>query len=333
VLVDLLRTMYQNDTILPQDSAFYHNALEEIEWFGISSQVYYLLKRFGMLETAPDFFRKQLKHNYTQALYHNILIRNQTEQLLNHFETNRIDVIPLKGVLFAETYFGDFGARWTSDIDLLVRPSQLEKAIQCAAELGYNQEAELIPFHFHRSFSKAFKDSPKPLTVELHWNVLKQNTSALNIEPFWKHAKIKDSYQHVMELSDVDVFYMICLHGWRHNLDSPKYFIDIIQMIHHMGPKIDYTLMLERAAKDRTVKRIIRTLTIVYQHFPHLQTVKFWSWKKKVNWRDDAFIKGKQEKKLKHYLDFIDYQLFSYDTTKHSFTEFQDWLLAMRKRD
>ncbi|CAM3870210.1 nucleotidyltransferase family protein [Cytobacillus oceanisediminis] len=40
------------------------------------------------------------------------------------------EVSPLKGVTFAQKYFGYIGTRGTSDIDLLIRPYQLEKAIE-----------------------------------------------------------------------------------------------------------------------------------------------------------------------------------------------------------
>ncbi len=42
----------------------------------------------------------------------------------------------------------------------------------------------------------------------------------------WNDSSTIEGYQHVRELSDLHTFYMICLHGWRHNLDSLKYFID-----------------------------------------------------------------------------------------------------------
>ena len=44
--------------------------------------------------------------------------------------------------------------------------------------IGYIIEETRIPFHFHSSFSKAIPGSDIPLTVELHWNVIKENTES-----------------------------------------------------------------------------------------------------------------------------------------------------------
>ena len=102
----------------------------------------------------------------------------------------------------------------------------IEIAEQAVKKIGYIIEETRIPFHFHSSFSKSIPGSNIPLTVEIHWNLVKENTSNFQIEEMWTDSSIIEGYQHVRELSDLHTFYMICLHGWRHNLDSLKYFID-----------------------------------------------------------------------------------------------------------
>ncbi len=72
--------------------------------------------------------------------------------------------------------------RPTSDIDLLVREQDLEKAEQAVKNIGYIIEETRIPFHFHSSFSKLIPGSNIPLTVELHWNIVKENTANFQIE-------------------------------------------------------------------------------------------------------------------------------------------------------
>ena len=55
------------------------------------------------------------------ALYQNIFIKSQTEQLLQLFEERKIDVIPLKGTMFCGKVLSIIlEHRPTSDIDLLV---------------------------------------------------------------------------------------------------------------------------------------------------------------------------------------------------------------------
>jgi hypothetical protein len=321
VSIKLIKSLYDPYTTLPNDIHFYESAMEDIEYFGISSQVYFLLKQQGKLEQTPDFFKKRLTHNYNESLFKNIFIKNQTEQILHEFETVGIDIIPLKGIRLAEKYFGHLGARATSDIDLLIKFPDLDLAIECVKLLGFTVDEEWIPDHFHCSFSKDLPGSRVPLTVEIHWDLMKETTSNFKIKEFWNQAKLRKKFNHVSELSDYHTFYMICLHGWRHNLDSPKYFIDIIHMIHQFSSKLDYQTLLTDAASHKTLKRIVRTLSIVYQQFPHLDEIREFPQKRTTIFWDFENFRDPKHKSVKKYVDFIDYQFLSYDSVKHSLVE------------
>jgi hypothetical protein len=326
LVISLIQALYDPRKHVPHDLD-YKTALADIEFFAISSQVYYLLKRRGQWDRMPSFFKERLAQKYNESLYPNILIKNQTEQLLEKFEHAGIPAIPLKGIRFAEKYFGHIGARGTSDIDLLIKTTDLEKAIACVKSQGYTLEQGHIPSHFHWSFSKPIPHSPVPLTVELHWDFLKESTSNLKIEEFWEQAIPLESYRYIRELTDLHTFYMICLHGWRHNLNSLKYFIDIIQMLHVMGDQFEYPDLFKAAATHQTLKRITRTLAIVYHYFPHLQMVKELPLRKKTRlWWDYKAMRNIKERNFRLYVNWVYYHLFDFDTSKHSLQVMVSWI-------
>lgn len=319
--IELIKAIYESQAPLSHNDHFYHKALQDIEHDGIASQVYVLLKQQGRLEQTPSFFQAWLKENYDKGLYQNLLIKNQTDLILKTFEDHGLDVVPLKGVYFAEKFFGHIGARATSDIDILIKYQDLEKAVQSIRILGFSVEEPEIPGHFHCSFSKQLPYSTMPLVVELHWSLIKENTSSFDIDDLWDKAKPVEFFSRIKELSPNYTFYMICLHGWRHNLDSMKYFLDIIQVLNKYREEIDFEEIFTCAAYHQTLTRMIRTLSIVYQQFPHLNNMKNLPFKKKKN-----LWKYRPEKGIKQYIDFIDYQFFSFDSTKHSLVEFVNWI-------
>jgi hypothetical protein len=320
VSFDFISALYKSQVPMPLDDYDYHKVLRDIENDGIQSQVYFLLKQNGMLTQTPTFFQAYLKEKYDKGLFQNLFIKNQTDLLLKKFEEQGINVIPLKGVYFADKYFGHIGARATSDIDLLVRFQDVNQAIESVIALGFLVEEEPIPGHFHCSFSKRLPHSLIPLVVELHWGLVKEETSKFDINEMWYESKVIGEYLHVRELSDLHCFYMICLHGWRHNLDSLKYFIDIIQMIHQYKDEWDFEELFKMAESHQTFKRLTRTLSIVYEQFPHLNKVVKLPFKRKTLW-SHRNVKG-----FKQYMDFFDYQFFSYDTLKHSMIEIRHWI-------
>lgn len=312
----LIQALYDSNGKLPEDN--YKQILKEIQKFGVSSQVYYLLKERGMFEETPKYFQVQLQQDYEQVLYLNLYIKKQQEQVMKQFELAGVNVIPLKGTVFAEKYFGHIGARGTTDIDLLINPKHFGKAVACLKVLGFGAE-EKIEDHFHCSYSKDIPSSKIPMTIELHWDVVKEKSSNFDINEFWDHSTLMEGYSHVRELSEHHTFYMICLHGWRHNLDSPKYFVDILQMIHKLDGAIDYDRLLSEASAHKTLKRMVRTLSIVYEQFPHLNSLcNLPSKRKHLLWDYRAFTE-KNKRTVKKYIDFIDYHVMSYDTPFHLF--------------
>ncbi|MDR7000628.1 nucleotidyltransferase family protein [Neobacillus niacini] len=319
-MIELIKAIYGQGP-LPQDEFFYHSAIDKIEEDGIASQIYFLLKKQGKLEQTPDFFQDFLKQSYERSFYQNLFIKSQQEDILQRFEDYGINVIPLKGIHLAEKVFGHVGARATSDIDLLIRIEDLEIAIEVVHYLGFTVEEAPIPGHFHCSFSKELPNSTMPLVVELHWSLVKQSTSKFDIADLWKHAKPVKGNEYIKELIPNHTFYMLCLHGWRHNLDSMKYFLDLIQALYYFNEDVDYEEILQLAAKHQTHRRMIRTLSILYLQFPFLDKIKPFHHK-----RDFPLWQYRYAQGFKKYLDFIDYQFLGFDTVKHGFVEFIHWI-------
>jgi hypothetical protein len=226
--IEFINMLYSEKTQLPNESSYFEKVLENKDFIKVAPQIYTLLKEQGKLEKLPVFFLENLKERFTQTLYLNMFIKSELQKIYLEFEKQGIDIIPLKGVWFSEKYFGHLGARPTSDIDLLVKPRDLEKAVETIRSLGFTVEQDDIEGHFHTSLSKVQSWSKVPLTVEIHWNLLQEGTADFDISEFWKQSQPLEPFQYVREFSDYHTFYMICIHGWRHNLDSLKYYLDIM---------------------------------------------------------------------------------------------------------
>jgi hypothetical protein len=118
----------------------------------------------------PNWFRAGVSEAQESArhrgLYHYALSRKITQVL----ERNGIAVAPLKGFPLAESLYGDFAARASTDVDLLVPSERLDEAARLVESLGWRGQTEprlsnglpllhLELHHFERP------------TIELHWRV------------------------------------------------------------------------------------------------------------------------------------------------------------------
>jgi hypothetical protein len=79
---------------------------------------------------------------------------------------------PLKGPLLGEAIYGEPGRRLSSDIDLLVAPEQLPRAVEVARQLGYGDPLDPVEDNglplLH--FALAHERGELPL-LELHWRI------------------------------------------------------------------------------------------------------------------------------------------------------------------
>ncbi|WLR49155.1 nucleotidyltransferase family protein [Halobacillus litoralis] len=166
----------------------YQTLIEEVEKDGVAPQIYGILVHQGRLEETPLFFQVRLLEKVNHNRYSSVFIKCETDRILNHCEKLQYELIPLKGVYFAEEYFGNFTHRTTSDIDILVRKERVDDLIQLVKELGFVEEESYIAGHFHRSFSKPLPHSDIPLTVEIHWELMRPDTSSVDTELLWSHA-------------------------------------------------------------------------------------------------------------------------------------------------
>ncbi|MFD2214034.1 nucleotidyltransferase domain-containing protein [Metabacillus endolithicus] len=327
-----IKDLYYNPSLpFPYSNEEYKELEADIIHFNLEPLFHTFLKQTNQLDNVPINLKGMLLKKYNQQFIQNLLIKNQTQMILSAFEVNNIYVIPLKGPFFSEKYFNDFAARTSSDIDILIKEDQIDKTITCIKNLGFVIEESNDEGHFHRTFSKTLPGSTIPLLIEIHWNIVKENTSSLPIDELWNQSRPLENYQFVKQLSTIHTFYFIILHAWRHNLDSLKHFLDIIQMIHTHGNDLNYESLFKIAKKHRTHKRVIRTLSIVYQQFPFLNNILKLPITKQYGslWQYEWIRGGKVDKK-KLYLDFIDYQFRSYDTFLHRLIALFEWLFPSK---
>ncbi|WP_248927128.1 nucleotidyltransferase family protein [Paenibacillus hamazuiensis] len=265
MIISFLQSLYDPTISLSWKEQQYEQVLQDIELFALSSQVYHLLNGRDNDRLPPSFMNK-LRSKHMSGLHQNLFMKHKEEEAIRSLEAIGLPVIPLKGVHFAQRYFNHFAARVSSDVDLLVPLVRLDEAIECMSKLGYIYETT-------RDHHARMPDK-NGLMMELHWTLDKQHWSDLHVEPFWQKAESLNGYRFVKQLSDLHTFYFICLHGARHQMDSLRYILDVVQMIHRCGPRLDYRELTAQAAQDKTYKRIQAVLSIVYRLFPHLQELK-----------------------------------------------------------
>lgn len=274
MLLELFQAMYKRNPIPTWEEGEYLALLEALEEESVSPQLYRLLKDSGKWGYFPITLQRNLQNTYEKTMVQNLYLLEEEKRVRMHFEENRIEVIPLKGTRFAELAFGDFAARGTTDIDLLVRPEQFQSAVSCLLSLGFREDDLQEEGHFHLAMSKPLEAIGDVVTVELHWNLVREQSACLNVNRLWQDAVSLTPGSVCKELSIAHTFYAICLHGANHNMSSFKHVLDIVQLLDRYGDKISYDQLFADAKQDMVLVKVCFALSSAYRLFPHLQAVK-----------------------------------------------------------
>ncbi|WP_426450194.1 nucleotidyltransferase family protein [Paenibacillus sp. S-38] len=265
MLTEFLRSLYTEDLYWPAEKAEQQALLEDAAFFSLSAYIYHELKRSGKWARLPAASQEALKGKADRVLYHSLLIRRELSGLLARFEEAGVRVIALKGVRLAERYFGHAAARQTSDIDLLVPPEEMDRAVALANAAGFLEKDELEIHHI--SYYKSL--GGHKLGVELHHSIGFETTAEIDISRLWACSQPAEGYAFVRELPLQETFYTLCLHGIKDKL-TYKHMIDMAHLLVYHGDGLRWEELWLTASREGTRGRLLTALSVVYRLYPQL---------------------------------------------------------------
>ncbi len=156
---------------------------------GVAPLLYWTLHRIWP-ERMPLGMRQQLEHAWYNTTAHNTLIFAELEKILAGLAQAGIPVIVLKGGALAAILYEEIGLRPMGDLDLLIRPADLDAALAVARAQGYTlAEAEITPrLNRQISHNEYLLGGPENrIGLELHWNLIAGNADdrAVPTDWFW----------------------------------------------------------------------------------------------------------------------------------------------------
>ncbi|RCV62717.1 putative nucleotidyltransferase [Methanophagales archaeon] len=231
----------------------WNHILENALQHGIAPLLYHNLSEMA---DVPEEVMEHLRMQYNANLARNMLVYNELSNVLNAFEHAGIEVVVLKGAALAETVYQDIGLRPFSDVDLLVRKKDLQRAKKKLVELGYILDEDVSPERYNEDFGCDLYYAGKVNVLEIHWDIMRKTKSdryaRIKIEHIWERAvpaKIAGADTRMM--SPEDMLLHFCVHLPKHRYNRLIWLCDVLEVIEHTD--IDWGYVLESAKKYRTM--------------------------------------------------------------------------------
>ncbi|HLV87150.1 MAG TPA: nucleotidyltransferase family protein [Candidatus Sulfotelmatobacter sp.] len=140
------------------ERAWPHDRLRWELLFSVAERHGVLPLLFEALQQEPDIvpveWMQSLKLSYQANLHKSFLLSRELIRITQHLSDHNIESLPYKGLALAELLYGDIALRQAGDIDLLLRPEDLPRAVSALAAIDYVQHSG-----FSAAEQKAYRKS------------------------------------------------------------------------------------------------------------------------------------------------------------------------------
>jgi hypothetical protein len=221
------------------------------------SLVHASLARLKEGAPIPPAWLERSRQAAYETVFDNALQADQLLRILHALGDAGVDALAVKGVVLAETVYGNVALRPASDIDILIRPQALPQTRIVLQSLGYHHVLAPEFGHLHH----ALHDPPyyqrigeRDIRVEVHWTLWARHLFPLEPDALWQRAAmVKLRGAGVRTTSPEDTLLHLAIHRSRSSLRL-RLVCDIAELLrrHAHGLDWDYLLHTARRGGART---------------------------------------------------------------------------------
>lgn len=222
--------------------------------------------------TPASAATQQLRELFLANIKHNTRLLHELRNILCALHAAEIPVIPLKGACLAESVYGDVALRQIGDLDLLVKPADVTKALEVLTTLEYVAD-EPFEIESESQLSQHMPPLSKPGggRLDLHWTIVNPwlgiRFDDSDLEQVWSRATpVKLVGVNVLMLSPADLLLYLCLHASvQHRFDGIglRSFWDMALVIRHYGNVMDWEQFTRHANQWEIVNGVRLVLQLL----------------------------------------------------------------------
>lgn len=193
---------------------------------------------------------------------------HQLRGLVDLFTSHNLSMLPVKGPVLAATAYGDVALRGASgDLDLVVRASDFDAALELMIANGYSRVEGAIDEHDHEQWeteAHLFPNGPGTL-VELHTELIGNfYTVPVDLDAVLARAGSQRLFgTTVPVLAAEDLLLYLCLHGARHMWSRLLWVCDIDALV-RSTPELDWDELFARADGIDARQRVLLALYLAH---------------------------------------------------------------------
>ena len=263
------------------DDAVWHQLVDFATAHMVASLLWTRIQQHGLARQIPASVQERLQQAQHQVALCNLRYYHQLQQLLVLTEEQAIPLILLKGAHLAAAVYPTMDQRAMTDIDLLVKQTDLPRVVDILLDLGYAPAVPLHDYTIH--FSGGAHHLPRFVkphfpSIELHWKLTHvDDPYPLPVDELWTRAEtIQLQDRSALGLSREDLLLHVCLHATQRHLlrQGLRFVCDIDAIVHSDGAShwghgratsVDWAVVLQRTQRIGAERCLYSALRLTYE--------------------------------------------------------------------
>ncbi len=235
----------------------WHEVLRAAENHGVSPLVYQAVQ--GLSHEVPPAAWDDLRRRYEHNARKNLKLTAELFRIMDCFESHGITAIPYKGPVLAEIVYGDLALREFSDLDILVRPADVQRAKLALEDLGYAPNVQVSEAHQRAYLTSGYEytfDGPAGKNLlEIQWAILPRFYAVdFSLETIFERATFAELGGRIVRtLCPEDLLLTLCVHAAKHAWTRLCWLRDIATVV---SQSMDWNAV-EHMARRFGIERVL----------------------------------------------------------------------------
>lgn len=186
-------------------------------------------------DMLPDALRDALREEFTDNSARNLALALELLAVTDLFSSHGICALPYKGPTLAQCIYGSLAARQMKDVDILVRPTDVDRAVSLLATRGYSPMTRVLPSarRLGLEYQCVLTRPSDEIIIELHWSIVPRAMAPpVTFEDLWPnrlHTTVLG--RPVPSPSHEEMLVVLCLHGSKHRWARLEWICGVAELV------------------------------------------------------------------------------------------------------
>ena len=234
---------------------------------GTSSLLYRNLSRLSGVIPSPVM--ASLRQRYEKNVHKSLFLARELMRILDCLDGLGAEVIPYKGIVLSEAYYGDMAVRQSGDMDLFVRKRDVLRIKSALRDLGYTTRLvipeDAVEDYISSGYEWTFDGAAGPNLLELQW-ALQPRFYTVDFEMdglFERAVNVTVAGRRVRTPSPEDLLLVLSVHAAKHVWGRLIWLCDIAQILKLENLNWD---RVQSRTRELGIERILRVSLLLANH-------------------------------------------------------------------